>query len=36
MKRSINKGVIKLPKKNSNFMTTETRNCIGWEVKLDK
>lgn len=34
MKRNINKGVVGLPKKNPQSMTIESKNCIGWEVKL--
>jgi hypothetical protein len=34
MKRNINKGVILPPKKNPQSMTIESKNCIGWEVKL--
>lgn len=34
MKRNINKGVIGSPKKNPQSMTIESKNCIGWEVKL--
>lgn len=34
MKRNINKGVIREPKKNPQSMTFESKNCVGWEVKL--
>jgi hypothetical protein len=34
MKRNINKEVIGLPKKNPQSMTNESKNCIGWQIKL--
>ena len=34
MKRNINKGIILPPKKNTKSMTLESKNCVGWEVKL--
>jgi hypothetical protein len=34
MKRNINKGIIPPPKKNPQSMTIESKNCIGWEVKI--
>ena len=34
MRRNINKGIILPPKKNPQSMTTESKNCIGWEVKI--
>jgi hypothetical protein len=35
MKRNINNGVILPPKKNPQSMTIESKNCIGWEVKIN-
>jgi hypothetical protein len=34
MKRNINKGRILPPKKNPQSMTIESKNCVGWEVKV--
>lgn len=34
MKRNIGKGRIQIPKKNPQSMTIESKNCIGWEVKV--
>lgn len=36
MKRNINKGPIDEPKKNPQSMTDESKNCIGWSVKIIK
>ncbi len=34
MRRNIGKGVIQPPKKNPQSMTIQSKNCVGWEVKI--